>query len=45
MKTLLETKEKNDKEFLEKELNELMEVTFKMEYELEIALQEAKSKE
>lgn len=43
METLLETTEKNDKELLEKELTELMEVTFKMEYELELALQEAKS--
>jgi len=43
METLLETKEKNEKEFLEKELSELIEVTFKMEYELELALQEAKS--
>jgi len=44
METLLETKEKEDKELLERELIGLMEVTFKMEYELELALQEAKSK-
>ncbi len=41
METLLEGEE--DKKLLERELTELMEVTFKMEYELELALQEAKS--
>lgn len=43
METLLEATDE-DKELLERELTELMEVTFKMEYELELALQEAKSK-
>ncbi len=44
METFLETKEKDDKELLERELNELIEITFKMEYELELTLQEANSK-
>jgi hypothetical protein len=36
--------EKDEKVLLERELNELFEVTFKMEYELELALKEAQSK-
>jgi len=44
METLLEAKEGNDKELLERELTELMEVTCKMECELELALQEADAK-
>jgi len=43
METLLEEKEGNDKELLERELTKLMEVTCKMEWELELAFQEAKS--
>jgi hypothetical protein len=42
METLLEETDE-DKKLLERELSELMEVTFKMEYELELALQEAES--
>ena len=34
----------NEKVLLERELNELLEVTFKMEYELELVLQEVRSK-
>ena len=36
--------ETNEKVLLERELNELLEVTFRMEYELELVLKEAKSK-
>ena len=41
MESLLET---NEKVLLERELSELLEVTFKMEYELELVLQKAKLK-
>ena len=34
--------ETNEKVLLEKELKELMEVTYKMEYELELVLHEAR---
>ena len=37
-------KETNEKVLLERELNELMEVTFRMEYELELTLREADSR-
>ncbi len=40
MESVLET---NEKVLLEKELHELMEVTLRMEYELELVLREAKS--
>ena len=36
--------EKDEKVLLERELNELLEVTFRMEYELELVLQEAQLK-
>jgi hypothetical protein len=41
MESVLET---NEKVLLERELGELLEVTFKMEYELELVLQKAKLK-
>ena len=41
MESVLETEEKV---LLERELNELMEVTFRLEYELELALREAGSR-
>jgi len=34
----------DEKVLLERELNELLEVTFKMEYELELVLKEASSR-
>ena len=36
--------EKDEKVLIERELNELLEVTFRMEYELELVLQEAQSR-
>ncbi len=43
METKLERLEENEKVLLERELHELFEVTFKMEYELEMVLKEAQS--
>ena len=40
----MEKLEENEKVLLERELNELLEVTFKMEYELELILREAGSR-
>jgi hypothetical protein len=40
MESVMETEEKV---LLEKELNELMEVTFRMEYELEAVIQKSKA--
>ncbi|MEK6829189.1 MAG: hypothetical protein AABY15_03600 [Nanoarchaeota archaeon] len=41
MESVLET---DEKVLLERELNELLEVTFRMEYELELTLKEAGSR-
>ncbi len=44
METRLEKLEENEKVLLERELNELLEITFKMEYDLELTLKEAGSR-
>ena len=44
METTMEKLEENEKVLLERELNELLEVTFKMEYDLELTLKKAGSR-
>ncbi len=44
METTLGKLEENEKALLERELSELLEVTYRMEYELELTLQETRSK-
>jgi len=41
--SLLKTPERDERVFLERELNKLMETTFKMEHELGVLLKEAKA--